>query len=485
MSTKLTMSSPRDGKSGRLPTFKAQRDLTLGSRSMTGTANSALGSKNRQILLASGPNLKKAGFSGLSSPNISSLIASGDASNKKKFTPNLNVQRKQPQSNASQNVKQEHAGSPNLRRVQGMGSPNKQRPRKQDELIQTMGAIFSEGFGEGKAVIRRSKYASIGSCRESSSDRVSSMQKPKHGLNSAIDKDAEAERLKELLRDDFIDDLTQGPLVPVQLPMIDTGTAFKEEENKDDATNEIKGEKSKNSRRILDSDDDSDGNVEIKSKIKGDPDDAYSDKSVINNHPPTKKSEKGKVSKLTFPDLVRMQKGDLLFVQLPDHLPGNAPVFNQAVKTPAPLSVDKHEDSIGLDESSDTMTPKCTLESLPEGYLGKIQIHKSGKTQLLIGDTALDVDLGTQVGFLQDLVSIKVPNTDTYEHIQNNQQEQIGDMTVLGHVRHRIVVSPGYETLFDQFGKKSTINSVNNSVAPLSSDTSDEESNIKINTNVL
>merc|ERR1711997_1236984 len=113
--------------------------------------------------------------------------------------------------------------------------------------------------------------------------------------------------------DDFIDDLTQGPLVPVQLPMIDTGTAFKEEENKDDATNEIKGEKSKNSRRILDSDDDSDGNVEIKSKIKGDPDDAYSEKSVITNHLPTKKSEKGKASKLTFPDLVRMQKGDLLF----------------------------------------------------------------------------------------------------------------------------------------------------------------------------
>merc|ERR1719216_616990 len=104
-----------------------------------------------------------------------------------------------------------------------------------------------------------------------------------------------------------------------------------------------------------------------------------------------------------------------------------------------------------FDESSEKT--RCTLNALPEGYLGKIQIRKSGKTQLLIGDTALDVDLGTQVGFLQDLVSIKVPNTDTYEHIQNNQQEQIGDMTVMGHVRHRIVVSPGYETLFDQFGK--------------------------------
>ena len=39
-----------------------------------------------------------------------------------------------------------------------------------------------------------------------------------------MDPDEEAARLAELLRDDFIDDLTSGGFMPVQLPMVDTGT---------------------------------------------------------------------------------------------------------------------------------------------------------------------------------------------------------------------------------------------------------------------
>jgi hypothetical protein len=38
-----------------------------------------------------------------------------------------------------------------------------------------------------------------------------------------VDREAEEERLKNLLRDDFIDDLKEGNFVPVQLPMIETG----------------------------------------------------------------------------------------------------------------------------------------------------------------------------------------------------------------------------------------------------------------------
>ena len=50
------------------------------------------------------------------------------------------------------------------------------------------------------------------------------MQRPKLEMNIKYDKDEEEARLKELLRDDFIDDLTTGGYVPVQLPMVDTGT---------------------------------------------------------------------------------------------------------------------------------------------------------------------------------------------------------------------------------------------------------------------
>ena len=38
-----------------------------------------------------------------------------------------------------------------------------------------------------------------------------------------MDPKEETSRLAELLRDDFIDDLTSGEFMPVQLPMVDTG----------------------------------------------------------------------------------------------------------------------------------------------------------------------------------------------------------------------------------------------------------------------
>lgn len=63
------------------------------------------------------------------------------------------------------------------------------------------------------------------------------IERPKINLKSLdqkFDRAAEEERLKELLRDDFIDDLTTGSLVPVQLPMIDTGKVFKEEVKKEE-----------------------------------------------------------------------------------------------------------------------------------------------------------------------------------------------------------------------------------------------------------
>ena len=40
---------------------------------------------------------------------------------------------------------------------------------------------------------------------------------------SSYSKEEEEERLRELMRDDFIDDLKSGDSIPVQLPMITTG----------------------------------------------------------------------------------------------------------------------------------------------------------------------------------------------------------------------------------------------------------------------
>ena len=78
------------------------------------------------------------------------------------------------------------------------------------------------------------------------------MEKPKLNLHLKIDKEAEAERLKALLKDDFVDDLSSGPLVPVQLPMVDTGTLFKKEkEEEEELSEEVKQTKKKNPNRLV------------------------------------------------------------------------------------------------------------------------------------------------------------------------------------------------------------------------------------------
>ena len=51
-------------------------------------------------------------------------------------------------------------------------------------------------------------------------------------------------------------------------------------------------------------------------------------------------------------------------------------------------------------------TKHCTLNTLPEGCIGKLQLLKSGRTRLVLGNIVLCVDMGTQVGFRE--VSIEV-----------------------------------------------------------------------------
>lgn len=43
----------------------------------------------------------------------------------------------------------------------------------------------------------------------------------------------------------------------------------------------------------------------------------------------------------------------------------------------------------------------CNLEDFSEGLVGKLLIRKSGKVQMMLGQTLLDVEMGTPCGFLQ------------------------------------------------------------------------------------
>ena len=139
---------------------------------------------------------------------------------KKKFVPNLNVQRKiktEPESNTTSpaektgdNKRQDRRK--NFKKEKPDGHVKKDRP----QLVQTTGSVFSEGVGSG--TIRR---------RIVSGTRISSgggegISQTKI-TTSSYSKEEEEERLRQLMRDDFIDDLKSGDSIPVQLPMITTG----------------------------------------------------------------------------------------------------------------------------------------------------------------------------------------------------------------------------------------------------------------------
>jgi len=306
---------------------------------------------------------------------------------RKKFVPNLNVQRLVKKE--SDEPAKSTEGKGGKRRKENKHERREKNSRDRPTLIQT-GSIFSEGIG-GDAVIRR--RAAGYSSRDDSSDTA--LVRPKLELSQSCTREDEEEKLKNLLRDDFIDDLKGGNFVPVQLPMIDTGKMFKPEVKKTEASEDDIRPKILNKKvSELDSDDDEEDDP---AKVETRP------APVIQEQP---------TQDPTVQQLLKLQAGQLVFIQLPDTLPLAGEASNVS----------------------------C-LDQL-EGRLGRLQIRKSGRCQMILGDEKLDVETGTKVGFLQDAVSVRVP--------ENPGEE--GELTVLGHVTHRLVLAPDWDSLLQKSG---------------------------------
>lgn len=359
---------------GRLPSFKGKRDLSLGANKLTPAKSSG------------------ARLDGMPKPLSKSSWADDK---KKKFTPNLNIQRKDAKSTATESSTKLSSQSGWKKTHDSGKSDNSTRTSKfvKPDLIQTSGA-FAEGLGSSNDLKKKGWGANSGG---SASDSKAALERPKLDLSAKFDKNAEEKMLKELLRDDFIDDLKSGHMVPVQLPMVDTGKVFKEENIKKEPDEDLPKIKVK-SNRILDSSDEEE-----------------------------EKSDKKEVA-TTLSDLINEKHSELLFFQMPDHFPGHA------------------SDKV---ESETNPESNVTLNTLTEGYLGKMQLRKSGKVQLWINNVLFDVDIGTQVGFLQELYSV-----DNVEERQNSTDK--GNMTNLGRVRNRVVVTPAWKDLLQAANAEET-----------------------------
>ncbi|XP_055005872.1 DNA-directed RNA polymerase III subunit RPC4 isoform X2 [Boleophthalmus pectinirostris] len=182
-----------------------------------------------------------------------------------------------------------------------------------------------------------------------------------------------------------------------------------------------------------------------------------------------------------FSDLHVSGRDELFFMQLPDCMPvktvGPRPPDTASYGLSKPAKRDSlpqgkagtslqtqldfaskrktktHEETFSSNHCINTITAAlhgglCCLQepvlsSFSEGLLGKLQLRKSGKVVLKLGDISMDVTEGGAFSFLQ-LVSVRL------------SEGRSGDMMVLGNVSHKLVLSPVFQTLLDQSETKSS-----------------------------
>lgn len=379
---------------GRLPSFGGRRDLTLGS-SGAGKIGHGLEAKPKRI-----------------------------------YTPNLNVQRNKNKSDAV--IKEEHPNSKDKRDRNKNDGKGRKRD-KTNNFIQS-GGVFSEGVaGKTKVSGGRGGGGGGGGDRDPSNNFI---QKPKLNLqhDKKIDKEEEEMKLKELLRDNFLDDPGMEPdatNAPVKLPMLSVGKI------KFEVKTEIKEEMESTKKQIA--------GVKIKQeKLDEDEKDV---KSKLENGLVQSDTDTGaETVRMKLPEGIKVHElfenkdPQIIFLQMPDCLPGLKP---EEERVPARPSTAAAKPSSSTEQSNSTSStenaeaPKhCTLKSLPEGCVGKLQVLKSGRARLIFGDVVMNLDMGTQVGFRQDLVSVDLDHSS-----------RGGDMINLGPVKARLVCTPDWETM--------------------------------------
>ncbi|XP_033325784.2 RNA polymerase III subunit C53 [Megalopta genalis] len=325
---------------------------------------------------------------------------------KKVYTPNLNAQRTKKKDDAGPGDSAKPGRVRDSVRGRGRGGKNDRGRGRASNLIQSSG-IWSTGINStpGK---RSSGGGGGGGYGDSDRSSQIALEKPKLDLNRTVDKAEEEEKLKLLLRDDFIDsgepeDIDNGPIT---LPML----------------------KAKLQK------------VEIKQEI-GLGEEEVNTKPIISENGevlPVKKEVKIKIPK---PEVKPEEELDnisqmidktnsYILIQFPDCLPGFVGSAEDTRSTRPNASNQEKENGTTSD------TDFCTLNSLKPGILGKLQILKSGKTRLVLGENNLIVDLGSRVSFRQDLIAAKV---DT--------EKLTGDLINLGPVSNTLVCSPDWESM--------------------------------------
>ncbi|KAM8876975.1 DNA-directed RNA polymerase III subunit RPC4 [Synchiropus picturatus] len=140
-------------------------------------------------------------------------------------------------------------------------------------------------------------------------------------------------------------------------------------------------------------------------------------------------------------DLKMSGREELFFMQLPDCLPvdrGSASQAKEEKRVKKDIKAAHKRAEPTPTQLSSLKERSLAMSEFSEGLLGKLQIRRSGKVELKLGDIILDVTEGAAFSFLQQLVSVQLSEGKT------------GDLMVLGNVQHKLVLSPDFQALLAQ-----------------------------------
>lgn len=316
---------------------------------------------------------------------------------KRTFTPNIvarGVKKEEVKDSKDPRHKRE--------RGRGRGFRGRGRGRGRGEIISTS-SIFSQGPAAQQTLARALTGGSsfFGGGGQNRDDGPTSSKAVIHNIKGTQEDDVDSNKVFEMLEEEGKIEINEnnGGLMPIMLPLA-----------------------SKLVHKIKQDD------VKTESELSQDEDEKKPVKKEFKK-PVVKTQETLPVVEMT--DLFKpgASEGKLFFLQLPDTLP---------IK---PLS--HEDDDIKIESSTKTETShddieehlrRFTFQNVSEGYIGKLRIYESGKATMQLGNVALNVSLGTPCGFLQDLVSI-------------HSEKDPAEMICLGHVNHRFIAVPDYESL--------------------------------------
>lgn len=337
------------------------------------------------------------------------LSLGGLKPNKKIFTPNLNVARKKHNSVTPSNskvVKKEEKNKKDRK------SDKNKNFKNGPKVIKSTG-VFSEGLGS----VERHTHSRVSYGRDS--EPAQALQKPTIKMENIvkIDYDDEEQKIREAYGDEWYDAECENfsdEEAPIKLPP--NGSWLNTEKKPGVIKQEVivKPEP----RDYDDGDHRGDDNHH---RDKGDGD--FEDVKPVS-------IGKMFVKQTDVTDLLKNDKPTLIFLQLPDILPGRGgdDDFRR-----------KHDESSTSEADDKPKDNRCRMKDLQEGKIGTMRVHRSGKVTMYIGDTLYEVSTGIRPSFHQELVSTTVDDAS-----------RSANLISLGDLQNKLVITPHWESIFDK-----------------------------------